>query len=277
MAVNPTAYICTNAVAAIDSGYLSAERGDIFLELHREEPWAWGRLRQTWGWLPRSGLQPLDLSNAQERSCSTAYSSSGGGYVSLLAGQTFLVLAREGPWSWGISPDDIGWAPTRILERALLWFDGSTDDRRGVAGCAVLTMPSGERLVTKAHCPGFFLGSATSELLGFLRGLDLAKNLHPGSMLSVRSDSQRVVGYLSGVKPSSAAGRKLLPLIALAREQLALCGHDVQLRWESRRSNPAGPLATAAMRAARDEGWLRPTGLPDGAMPALRQVEANNS
>ena len=120
-----------------------------------------------------------------------------------------------------------------------------------------------------AFYPGFFVGSATAELMAvymFLRNC-------PHYPIILYTDSQVVMRYLRGFEPSSDEGRKLRPLILLCRN--AAIGFDVCFQWKARAHNRAHLAARRGMLTGRAGNWLRASENVDPQLAqALKAVEA---
>jgi ribonuclease HI len=167
--------------------------------------------------------------------------------------------------------------------RFLVHCDGSCDDRRGLA-FAVVACDASRRIVAAktGALSGHWRGSATSELLSVIEGLQLARQL-AATELVVQVDSARVFDYLGrGKEAKTASGRRLQPLIDLARHEITsmkTAGIEVGFLWEPRSENLADKFARGALRRARKEGWSsarKDECACAGAEAALRAVEASN-
>ena len=142
-------------------------------------------------------------------------------------------------------------------------MDGSTEDRVAI-GAAAVAYSHGLRS-TGNYCSvrrrGFFVGPGASELLGVMLGYrvyqlllnDLEHDQRDSCSATLHIDSASCIKYMDGLTPYKAAGRKLMPLIDMVREEQR---RHPQVTWTKCTSteNRADALAYSAMCEARDHG-----------------------
>ena len=137
-----------------------------------------------------------------------------------------------------------------------IFVDGSTEHRVAIGAAAVASTGNSCRVRRR----GFFVGPAASELLGVMLGYrvyqfllnDLEHDQRDSRSATLHIDSDICIKYMNGFTPSKAAGRKLMPLIDLVREEQR---RHPQVTWTKCTSaeSRADSLAYTAMCEARDQ------------------------
>ena len=166
-----------------------------------------------------------------------------------------------------------------------LFVDGSCAHFMAIGAAAVMVERTNTRVVVSyMGLRGRFVGPATSELVALLLGFQVHRSVtqsavetEPRRVWHVRlhTDSERVLDYLHGHVPTTPEGRKLLPLITLARAESARHPEVEVVKCHSKR-NEAHSYAINAMRTARDNAadQLLFTELDARVYVALNEVEA---
>ena len=154
----------------------------------------------------------------------------------------------------------------------LIHVDGSTWDRRRLAAAAVVVSKGPHEGDSASFAQdGFFVGSASAELVGVALGLLLAKELaEAGEPVVIRLDSDRVFNYIAMKRDTKTkSGRKLDPLIAAVRSLVD--PEVVGFLFEKREGNQADGYAKKALRSGQVELLL-----PADLRLALAAVEASS-
>ena len=135
------------------------------------------------------------------------------------------------------------------LAHPIVWVDGST--QHGVAlGASAVVTDGFREMVHYTGSRGHFVGSATAELIALLLGLNAGRGLRQYTLCL---DSAVVLSYMNGHQPTTLEGMRLMPLIEVARLELARAGGRVRLLQVPRSQNRAHASALRAMRGARDK------------------------
>lgn len=135
------------------------------------------------------------------------------------------------------------------------YIDGSCHAGEAWGAAAVMDDVGGASIHTSVSRRGVFVGSASCELVGVIIGIKLVEDYMAQSGYSgdvvLYTDSKQAYDYLHGFTPTSPEGRKLVPLILLAR-RVAATHANIGIEWRSRVGNRAHTHARNAMRSARN-------------------------
>ena len=168
-----------------------------------------------------------------------------------------------------------------------IYVDGSCDHGHAIGAAAEIS-PVGAAVEVCRRVlgrRGYFVGPGAGEVLSILLGYrtyrfflsSLSEDVRQALKFTMHTDSSHALLYLNGFTPTDPAGTKLLPLIALLREERRR-HPELEVRKCSSTENRADRSAWKAMRAARDgrdnfasTEWMQ---FDDVLLAALNEVEA---